>query len=84
MSRNSLTDKEHSIGFENVAKSVGTRLALITINNRGEIVKRIAKMKSPRATTRSRSIPLPEDAVAVGQSWSFPMTWSFPATTERC
>ncbi len=79
VSYNSLTDKEPPLGFENVAKSVGTRLALITINNRGEIVKRINENEVTTSDNQGQiTIPLPEDAVAVGQSWSFPYDLVIP------
>ncbi|MDI9446510.1 MAG: hypothetical protein QM844_20300 [Planctomycetota bacterium] len=79
VSYNSLTDKQPPLGFENVAKSVGTRLALITINDRGEIVKRINENEVTTSDNQGQiTIPMPEDAVTVGQSWSFPYDLVIP------
>lgn len=79
VSYNSLTDEKPPVGFENVAKSVGTRLALITINDRGVVVKRINENEVTTSDNQGQiTIPMPEEPVAVGETWSFPYDVRIP------
>jgi hypothetical protein len=76
---NSDTDKTPPAGFENVAKSIGVPLSVITLNAKGEVVHRIEKAQSASKTNEGQvTIPLPEQAVAVGESWSFPYDMVIP------
>jgi hypothetical protein len=76
---NSATDDEAPAGFESVAASVGKLLARITLNSRGEV---IARKDEHTATTNPNegqvTMTLPEEPVAVGQSWSFPYEMVIP------
>ncbi len=77
---NSRTDKEPPAGFENVAASLGVPLSVVTMDNRGKILKRERK-QSEAATADNEgqmTIPLPEGPVAVGDTWSFPYDLEVP------
>jgi hypothetical protein len=68
---NSDTDKEASPGFQTIAKSIGVPLALVTIDPRGKIIKRERRIAKPGDQNDGQmTIQLPEEAVAVGQTWS--------------
>lgn len=76
---NSRTDAEPPVGFENVAKSIGARLSLITISARGEVVKRSDENIASTSTNEGQvTICLPEEPVAVGETWSFPYDLVIP------
>lgn len=69
----SQTDEKPPLGFEHVAQSVGVPLSVITMNATGKILKR--KRKPRPATAQGQgpmTIPLPEQPVAVGDTWSVP------------
>jgi len=70
---NSQTDEKPPIGFQHVAQSVGVPLAVITMDSRGNVIQR--ERKQVKAGTNSESqitIPLPDEPVPVGYTWSFP------------
>ncbi len=67
---NSATDKEPPPGFEQAAESVGVPLAIVTINDRGLIVDRQNKRPGLGNRETQRTIPLPQEAVAIGDTWS--------------
>ncbi len=71
---NSETDSEVPPGYEEVAKAVGVPLSIITMDNRGKILKRQEKTSQPMGQSTQMTLPLPEQPVAVGESWSSPMT----------
>ncbi len=71
---NSETDKEPPVGFEQVAADIGIPLSVITINSRGETVKREEKRDRPHQTASQVTILLPEKEVALGDVWKFPYT----------
>jgi len=76
---NSRKDKKVPLGFENVAKAVGVPLTIVTMDDRGKILDRIqtaANMGTNEEGTMT--IPLPEELIAVGQTWSFPHEISVP------
>ncbi len=76
---NSRTDKTPPVGFETVAKSIGVTLSTITLDPRGKVVKRqTAKAKPGGESEGQITIPLPEEAVAVGHTWSFPYEADVP------
>ena len=58
--------------FAQVAKTVDKPLATITINPRGQVTGRVEDKKLPQLGFGGLTIPLPEEAVAVGGSWSVP------------
>lgn len=71
---NSETDEKPPVGFEQVAEDVGVPLSEITINSRGETVKREEKRDRPQPSSGQITILLPEDEVAVGDVWKQPYT----------
>ena len=76
---NSKTDDEVPPGFANVADSVGKVLSLITLNDRGEVIDR---KNEHTATTNPNegqvTMTLPEEPIAVGETWSFPYEMVIP------
>jgi hypothetical protein len=58
--------------FKKVAESIGQPLAVITINTRGQVVKRDKEMKTPQLGIGDLTIALPADAIAIGAEWSVP------------
>lgn len=77
---NSQTDEEPAPGYENVAESIGLPLAIVTMNDRGEILHRERKPLSAAARNEEgqMTIPLPEEAVPVGYCWSLPYDVEVP------
>lgn len=71
---NSETDETPPAVFEQAAADVGIPLSEITINNRGETVKREEKRDRPVQSSSHVTILLPEEEVAVGEEWKFPYT----------
>jgi len=70
---NSLADRKPPAGFEHLAQSIGVPLSIITMDASGKVLRR--EQKQAKAAAKSKgpmTIPLPEEPVAVGQSWSFP------------
>ncbi|MEN6458872.1 MAG: hypothetical protein ABFC63_08070 [Thermoguttaceae bacterium] len=77
-------------GFETAAKSVGVLLTTVTMDPRGKIVTRKRHQtnkvdpnaaKVPAQDDGWMTIPLPEEAVAIGQSWSIPQQIDIPLET---
>jgi hypothetical protein len=76
---NSRTDKTPPVGFETVAKSIGVPLSTITLDPLGKIVKRQTAKPKPGGEHEGQiTIPLPEEAVSVGHTWSFPYEIDVP------
>jgi hypothetical protein len=77
---NSLTDREPPPAFQDLAESIGVPLAEVTMNARGAILSR--RRKPVRAGAQNReglmTIPFPEEAVPIGQAWSFRHTVNLP------
>ena len=69
---NSETDVVVPAEFEQVAKAVRVPLSVIVLDNRGHITKRKEERAQPGANPGEMTVPLPENEVAVGESWSFP------------
>lgn len=67
---NSATDKEPPPRFEQAAESVGVPLAIVTINDRGIIVDRENKRPNLGDRETQITIPLPQQAVAIDDTWS--------------
>ncbi|MEN6406239.1 MAG: hypothetical protein ABFC77_07200 [Thermoguttaceae bacterium] len=76
---NSRTDAKAPVGFEDVAKSVGVPLLRVTIDAHGKLLHRehLAGKQSAKAEGWM-TIPLPEEPVAVGHTWSLPQTIDIP------
>lgn len=70
---NSQTDETPPPGFESVAESVGIPSAVVTMNTKGEILERERKkVKAAAQNEEGRmTIPLPDEAIPIGHTWSF-------------
>ena len=76
---NSRTDKKPPLGFEDAAKRVGVPLARITLDPRGKTLRRENLVPSPTTDNEGElTIPLPEEPVAVGETWSEQHELSLP------
>ncbi len=77
---NSQTDEKPAPGFEALAQSIGVPLAVVTMNAKGEILRR--QRKAVRAAAQNKegqmTLPLPDEAVPVGHTWSLPHTIELP------
>ncbi len=58
--------------FKQVAATIAKPLAVVTINPRGQVVKRDKEQKAPMLGMGELTIPLPDDLVAIGGQWSVP------------
>lgn len=69
-------------GFEDVARRVAVPLSIITMDSRGKIIRR--EEKAPGNTNTSQlTMPLPEEAVPVGHTWTFPYEIEIPLQNGR-
>jgi hypothetical protein len=84
---NSRTDAKPPVGFEDAAKSVGVPLSVVTIDATGKVLHRDRDMKSrptPPPTANPAqgegwmTIPLPEEPVPVGHTWTLPQDIDVP------
>jgi hypothetical protein len=77
---NSQTDDEPPPGFEHVARSVGVPISTITMSPEGKVLKRQEGQLPSAAQNQNGqvTIPLPESPVAVGESWSLPLSIEVP------
>lgn len=87
---NSQTDAKPPVGFEDAAKSVGVPLAVVTIDAHGKVLHRERKEPKPQPAAASNAseptegwmtIPLPDEAVPVGHTWSLPLDMDIPLET---
>ncbi|MHB1033701.1 MAG: hypothetical protein ACYC35_01285 [Pirellulales bacterium] len=70
---NSDKDKKPAPEFQDVAKSVGVPLSVVTMDRDGKILKREQKLAQKSAENVGQmTISLPAEAVPVGHVWSFP------------
>ncbi len=70
---NSRTDKQAPLGFEDIAKAVGVPLSRVTLDSRGKVLSRDRKpLKALAPNEGDITIPMPEEPIAVGHTWSFP------------
>lgn len=70
---NSQTDQDVPPGYEEVARSVGIPLSVVTMDPKGKILKRKETRDQPTATSTQMTMPLPEQPIAVGESWTSPV-----------
>jgi hypothetical protein len=71
---NSATDKEVPPIFADAAKQVGVPLAEVTIDARGNVLKREDRTKRPEgAPTNTITVVLPDAPLAIGESWTAPL-----------
>jgi hypothetical protein len=66
---NSVTDKEAPSAFKTVAESIGKPLATITITSWGEVTDRSEKANGANLGMGDITIPMPKEAIAIGQQW---------------
>jgi hypothetical protein len=72
---NSATDAEPPAEFENAARSVGVKLATITLDALGKVTSREQhhdKEAAQQSTAAQITIPLPAEPVGPGSKWNFP------------
>lgn len=80
---NSRTDQKPPPGFEQAAKSVGKTLVTVQLDGQGKVVKRErhdGAAAGPSSQDAQMTIPLPEEAVPVGHTWSFPYEINVPGS----
>ncbi|MEE8451637.1 MAG: hypothetical protein V3R99_06965 [Thermoguttaceae bacterium] len=78
----SRTDKEPPTVFQQVAKSVGVPLSVVTVDPQGKVLERVRTKARPKNQSEGEiTIPLPEEPVAVGHVWSFIHDVSVPLNT---
>jgi hypothetical protein len=70
---NSRTDETVPAGYEDVAKAVGIPLTAVTIDQRGKVVSRVEKHPQANMNATPITMPLPDEPVAVGYTWSVPL-----------
>jgi hypothetical protein len=70
---NSRTDSEAPPGYEEVAKAVGVPLTLVTMDDRGKIIKRQEKRAQPTSMSTQMTMPLPEQPIGIGDTWTSPL-----------
>ena len=69
---NSRKDNEPPPEYENAAASVGIPLSTITLKATGEIINRDDRRKTPGFGGEAVTVPLPEKAIEIGETWSNP------------
>lgn len=72
ISYNSSTDQEIPDVFKPVASTIGKPLATITINSRGQVIKREGELKNHQMGMGDLTVPLPEGKIKIGGQWSVP------------
>ncbi len=76
---NSQRDKTPPVGFEGVAKSIGVPLSRIAIDPQGRILARQNLQAKPQVEQQGMvTVPMPDAAVAVGESWRIPFDIDVP------
>ncbi len=68
----STKDEEVPPMFRPVAETVGKPLATISINPQGQVLDRDKELKAPQLGMGDLTIPLPGNAIAIGERWSVP------------
>jgi hypothetical protein len=76
---NSETDEKAPLGFETVAQSIGVPLSIVTVSARGEVTHRKQTEKAMVQNQGQITVPMPAQAIAVGQSWSIPAPIEVPS-----
>ncbi len=84
----SRTDKKPPVGFEDAAKSVGIPLSVVKMDVRGKVLTRKDRKKKGQAAPAAAdsvaananwiTIPLPDEPVAIGHTWSLPQEIEVP------
>ena len=84
----SRTDPKPPVGFEDAARSIGVPLSIVTMDAKGHVLHRdqqnikprpaVASSKQPEQNDSGMTIPLPEEPVSVGHTWSIPQNIDIP------
>ena len=81
----SKTDEKPPVEYMHIAELIGKPIAHFTINSQGEIVNRVQKanvavtMQFAETAEENRiTIPMPEYAIGVGDSWDYPREIMLP------
>ena len=69
---NSEVDEEVPEIFKNVASTLATPLATVTINPRGQVLDRDKELKTPQLGMGELTIPLPDEPIAINSEWAVP------------
>ena len=69
---NSTIDETPPTQFQSVADSIGKPLATITITPWGEVVDRSEKANGTNLGMGDITIPMPQEAITIGQQWETP------------
>jgi len=70
---NSRVDKTPPPGYKSIGEAVGVPLSIVKIDRQGKILHRERKdVKAAAKNEGLMTIPLPDDPVAIGDSWSYP------------
>ena len=82
---NSDTDETPPPGYDGVAAAVGKKLAELTLSPLGSVVHREERLVQASPMQENVTLPLPENAVAVGEEWMMPadITVTLPTKTVR-
>lgn len=70
---NSLTDKKVPPGYESAAAAVGKPLTIVTIDPRGNVIKREQRFAQPEMQSPQIVFPLPSEPVPLGYVWTAPL-----------
>lgn len=68
---NSETDSSPPGGYEHIAAAVNVPLSRLKLDARGQIVSREVLYKEQRVNEGQVTLPLPEQAIAIGEKWSY-------------
>ena len=82
---NSETDDKPPPGYDKVAEAVGKPLAELTLDPLGTVVQREERYVQAAPLQENITLPLPENAVAVGEEWTMPadITVTLPQGATR-
>jgi hypothetical protein len=70
---NSQTDSDVPPAYQDAAKAVGVPLTLITVDTRGQVLKREERLQQQSNDSQPLVVILPEAAVDVGDTWTNPL-----------
>lgn len=68
----STKDSAPPLAFQEVAKSVGVPLSQVRIDSQGRVIERVNHSSQAGGNDSQIAVPLPEQPIAVGETWSLP------------
>lgn len=83
ISYNSMTDKDVPFEYESTAARLGKVLADITITTDGQVKHRESSLKEMKFGVGDIAVPLPQQAIAIGQKWNVPTTFNAVDEDQR-